>query len=206
VAGNVRLISLDTDSRPTIYLSAAQLGIGALTLVVRTATEPESQVVAVRKTINQLDRALPLYNVRTMAAIQDAASAQPRFSAALLGFFSIAALALASVGVYGVTSYGVTQRTREIGLRIALGADRASVLRMILGRSLMLVSAALALGVVVVSMLTRFISAMLYDVSPTDPASLAGIALLLSAVVILASYIPARRATRIDPMEALRYE
>jgi ABC-type antimicrobial peptide transport system permease subunit len=124
----------------------------------------------------------------------------------LLGFFSIAALALASVGVYGVTSYGVTQRTREIGLRIALGADRASVLRMILGRSLMLVSAALALGVVVVSMLTRFISAMLYDVSPTDPASLAGIALLLSAVVILASYIPARRATRIDPMEALRYE
>ncbi len=206
VVGDVRNISLARDSRPTIYFSAAPLGIGALTVVVRTTGNPESQVAAMRHVIASMDRSLPIYNARSMTAILAAASAQPRFNAALLSAFSLVALALATAGIYGVTSYAVAQRTHEIGIRMALGAGRSSVLRMVLRQNLTLVLVALGIGIAATSMLTRFISGMLFGVSPADPVTLGGIALLLAAVVLLASCIPAHRAARIDPVEALRCE
>jgi putative ABC transport system permease protein len=205
VAGDVRN-SLDQEPRPTIYFSAAQLGFNAMTLVVRTAGNPESMSAVVRNEIARLDPKLPVYNIRTMSAIHDEATGQPRFQAALLGLFAVVALVLAAVGIYGVMSYLVTERSREIGIRMALGAEARDVLKLVVGQGMKLAIVGVLIGLGGSLALTRLMQTLLFGVNPTDPPTFIAITLLLTFVALLACWLPARRAARVDPMIALRYE
>jgi ABC-type antimicrobial peptide transport system permease subunit len=153
-----------------------------------------------------LDPALPIFDVETLTDHLGLALFPARLAAAILGSFGLLALVLAGIGVYGVISYGVSQRTREIGIRMALGADKSDILRSVVGQGLLLAGIGLGLGLAISVMLTRFLGRLLYGVSPTDSATFAGVFLLLALIAAIASYIPGRRATGIDPMSALRYE
>jgi putative ABC transport system permease protein len=207
VASDVRQFQLDAEPRPQMYLSYAQVGLFAPRhLVVSTSVEPQSLTSAVRGAVWGIDRDQPVSNVRTMEDVLSESIARQRFSMLLLGIFAAVALLLAAVGLYGVMSYTVAQRTREIGLRMALGAQRSDVLMLVVGQGLKLALAGVALGLVAAFLLTRVMSSLLFGVSPTDPATLAVISLVLVAVALLAAYIPARRATKVDPLIALRYE
>jgi putative ABC transport system permease protein len=153
-----------------------------------------------------VDNNVAMANVRTMDEIVSTSVAQPRLEAILLGAFGGLALLLASVGIYGVLAYSVSQRTSEIGIRMALGASRASVLTMVLGQGLRMTAIGLAIGLALALGVTRVMSGILFGISPTDPATFTAILLLLGTIALLACYLPARRATRVDPMVALRYE
>ncbi len=168
----------------------------------QAATLPET----VRQTVAGIDSRLPVFNVRTMQQVIVEASSDTRFEALLLGIFAALALLLAAVGIYGVMSYLVAQRTQELGIRMALGAQPLDVLRLVIGRGVALTIAGLALGLVAAFAVTRVLSKLLYGVTATDPITFLGVALLLGVVALAACYIPARRATRIDPLIALRYE
>jgi putative ABC transport system permease protein len=161
---------------------------------------------AVRNQVWEIDRDQPVSQIRTMEEIVASAVARQRFSMVLLGVFAGLALVLAAVGIYGVMSYSVAQRTREIGIRMALGARRGDVLRMTIGQGLKLVGAGVGLGLLAAVILTRVMSSLLFGISATDPLTFLSISLVLIGVAILASYVPALRATRIDPMLALRHE
>jgi putative ABC transport system permease protein len=160
----------------------------------------------VRDEIHSLDMNLPVYKVKTMSQVLSGAAAQPRFLATLLLVFAGLALVLATVGIYGVMAYIVAQNTREIGIRIALGAQPKNILKMILRRGLVLTLSGIAFGVAGSFALTRVISSSLFGVSPTDPITFVLVSLILISVAMIACYIPARRATKTDPMVALRYE
>jgi putative ABC transport system permease protein len=177
-----------------------------LTLAVRTGTAPETFTAAIRAQVHALDRDQPVANVRTTGELLDRTLTEAKFNLLLLGLFAVVGLALAAIGVYGVMSYAVTQRTREIGVRIALGAQPRSVLRLVIGQGMALVSAGLAIGVAAAWALTRLMTTMLFETRATDPATFASIALLLAAVALAACWIPARRAAKVDPMIALRCE
>jgi putative ABC transport system permease protein len=177
-----------------------------MTLTVRTSVEPMNLAAAIRQEVTALDRNVPITEVRTMEQILARVTAQPRFNTILLGIFAAVALALASVGIYGVLSYSVTQRTREIGIRIALGARRGDVVRLVVGQGMLLTLLGLAIGLAASFALTRLMEGLLYEVSATDPSTFAFIALLLTGVALVACYIPARRAAKVDPMVALRCE
>jgi len=192
---------------PQMYVPYAQdANWGSLSLVVRTAADAASVAAAARNEIHALDKAIPVYNVRPMGDVVDAALAERRASTLLVGAFALLALLLALVGIYGVTAYYVTQRTHEIGVRVALGAQARHVLRLVIGQSLRLTLAGLALGLCGAAALTRVLESLLYGVRPTDPATFAGAAALLGAVALLACLVPARRATKVDPLIALRAE
>ncbi|HVF44734.1 MAG TPA: FtsX-like permease family protein, partial [Pyrinomonadaceae bacterium] len=207
VANDVKQFQLDAEPRPQMYLSYTQAGFFAPRyLIVSTSVEPLSLASTVRNTVWSIDRDQPVSHVRTMEDVLSGSIARQRFSMLLLGIFAGVALLLAAVGLYGVMSYTVAQRTREIGLRMALGAQRGDVLKLVVGQGLKLVLVGVALGLVAAFMLTRVMSSLLFGVSPTDPATLAAISAVLVAVALLASYIPARRATKVDPLVALRYE
>jgi predicted permease len=207
VANDVKQFQLDAEPRPQMYLNYTQAGFFAPRyLIVSTSVEPLSLASAVRGAVWSIDRDQPVAQVRTMEDVLSESIARQRFSMLLLGIFAGVALLLAAVGLYGVMSYTVAQRTREIGLRMALGAQRGDVLRLVVGQGLKLVLVGVALGLVAAFMLTRVMSSLLFGVSPTDPATLAIISLVLVSVALLASYIPARRATKVDPLIALRYE
>jgi putative ABC transport system permease protein len=178
----------------------------ALKVVARTGSDPLSVVNQIRAILRDIDPTLPLYGVSTFRAQMDRCISQERFTAAFLTVFASIALLLIVIGLYGVVSYGVAQRTREIGVRMALGARKTTILAMILKQGLVLLAIGSAIGVVGALGLTRFLSSYLYEVSPTDPATYVIVPLMITAVALLACYLPARRAARVDPMVALRHE
>ncbi|MDT5156916.1 MAG: hypothetical protein QOH51_1273 [Acidobacteriota bacterium] len=207
IVGHVRNEGLEGESRVQYYVPYAQRANGTdLFVAVSTDGDPSSLAPAVRGAIASVDRDLPVYRVTTMEKMVADSLAQRRFSMFLFGVFAALALVLAVVGLYGVMSYAVAQRTHEIGLRMALGAQAGNVLRMVVGQGMALVGIGLVIGLVGALILTRFMASLLYGVSNVDPLTYAGIALLLASVALLASYVPARRATKVDPMVALRYE
>ncbi len=206
VIADIRNQSLSSDAKPEIYFPLAQLPITFMNLAVRTAGDPHGFVQAVRAQVSALDRDQPVTAIRTMDEILDAGASQPRFTTYLLGSLAGVALLLALVGMYGVIAYTVAERTQEMGIRMALGAGRADILRGVLRQALALAVSGIAIGLGAALVLTRYLSSLLYRVSVTDPATFAGGALLFCAVALFAAYIPARRATQVDPMVALRYD
>ena len=175
-------------------------------VVVRTAGDPMSLAGAVRNEIRQLDASLPVANIRPMTDVVSAALATPRLTGFLLGTFAAIALALAAVGIYGVLAYLVSQRTHEIGIRLAIGANRSQVLGLILRQGLTLAAGGLIVGLIAAYVLTSLMQSLLYQVQPSDPVTFAAVPLLLLVIALIASYIPAFRATRVSPVIALRME
>jgi putative ABC transport system permease protein len=206
VVADVRSEEPGREAAPEIYASCQQDPFAGVSYVVRSSVAPESLVPGVREAVRASDRAQPIAEVRTMEQLVGESVAQPRFTSLILGLFACMALLLAAAGIYGVMSYAVTQRTHEIGIRIALGAQYGDVLRMVVGRGMALALCGVGLGLLCALALTRLLAGLLYGVSATDPLTFAGVALLLTLVALLASYLPARRATKVDPMVALRYE
>ncbi|HEV3468003.1 MAG TPA: ABC transporter permease, partial [Pyrinomonadaceae bacterium] len=206
VVGEVRHYGLETAPTMQLYLPHRQVPSQVMTLVVRCAGDPAALAAAVREQVWAVDKDQPVYNVRTMEQLLGESLAQRRFTMLLVAVFAGAALLLAAVGLYGVMSYAVAQRTHEIGIRMALGAQRRDVLRIMLGQGMSLTLAGVCLGLAAAAGLTRVLASLLYGVSATDPSVYAGVTLILTAVAFLASSIPARKATRVDPVIALRYE
>jgi predicted permease len=203
VIANARYDSLRDDVEPTVYIPQKE---GAAYFELRTAANPDSLIVSVRRMVNQLDPDLPIFDLRTQRETVDRLLFNERLVARLSTLFAVLALMLACIGLYGLLSYEVACRTREIGLRSALGAQQADVLRLVLGRGLLLAIAGITLGAAGAFALMRYLRSLLYGVGATDPATYFAVALLLLVVASLACYIPARRAMRIDPIIALRYE
>jgi putative ABC transport system permease protein len=207
VVGDVKARTLDAETGPQVYVPHRQDGgWGSMSLAVRTAGDPAALTAAVREEVRALDRALPVYDVKTLDDVVAASFADRRLLSTLIASFGVAALLLASVGLYGVISYTVGRRTHEFGVRMALGAAPADVLRLVLRQGLGLALVGVAAGVVAALAAVRLMSSLLYDVSASDPYIFTLVPLLLVAVALLACYLPARRATRVDPVEALRYE
>ena len=206
VVRHVRNRTLEARSRIETYYPEDQASVSAMTLAVLTSGNPMSYAPTIQREVNSIDPDLPVYRVRTMTEVMGESVARRRLALILLAVFAGLALALASVGIYGVTSYVVAQSQQEIGLRMALGADRSQVLSLMMGKGMGTIVAGLVLGLVVALFMTRLIGGMLFEVRPADPLALGGAAVLLLAVALLAIFIPARRATRVEPMVALRYE
>jgi putative ABC transport system permease protein len=206
VIGDVKQSELGAEAAPEVYAPLAQSPFEPMIVVTRTTVDPRTIVGPARREVASLDKQLPLYNALTLDQYFADAVSEPRFSTILLAGFAALALLLACLGVYGVISYVVAQRTHEIGIRLALGAESAGVLRWVLARGLLLAGTGVALGLAVSLGLSHLLSSLLYGVRATDPVTFAGASLSLLVVAVLASYIPARRAARVDPMVALRYE
>ncbi|MGI8565502.1 MAG: ABC transporter permease, partial [Pyrinomonadaceae bacterium] len=206
VAGEVKHESLNLTQRKSVYLPHAQVSIGGMALAVRTRANPESLAAAIRNQVRELDPNQPVTAVRTMNEVVSRSVWQPRLYAILFGVFAAVALLLASVGIYGVMSYAVAQRTHEIGIRMALGAQHGDVLRLVISQGMWLVLVGVGIGVLASLVLTRLMGSLLFGVGATDPVTFAGVTVLLAAAALIACYIPARRATKVDPMVALRYE
>jgi putative ABC transport system permease protein len=206
IVGDVRQYGLDTAPNIAAYIPQAQNLSFPFSLVARTSSDPRGLERAVRAAFLAVDPTQPVFNVQSMESYLASSMAQRRFTLALLALFGGLALALAAVGIYGVVSCAVTSRTREMGIRMALGAERRDVLAMVLRQAAALAGVGLAAGLAASSALTRFLSTLLFEVRTTDLATLATIAALLAAVALAASYLPARRAASVDPTVALRYE
>ncbi len=206
IVGHVKSRALDGESRPQYYVPLDQRPESSMFLAVRTTGGPSSVAPAVRALIHSLDKDLPVYRVTTMEQLVASSLAQRQFSTLLLGVFALIALLLAAVGLYGVTAYSVTQRTHEIGLRVALGAQRSDVLKLVVGQGMVLTVIGVAIGLASAAALTRVMSTMLFGVAATDRTTFIAVSLVVVIVALLACYIPARRATKVDPLVALRYE
>ena len=206
VVNDVRHFGPDQAAAPEMYVPYQQFAIGAVPLVIRTELEPQALIGAVTREIQAVDRGVAVGKVRTMTQMMSAALAERRFALSLLGIFASVALALAAVGLYGVMAFAVAARTHEFGIRMALGAQARDVLRLVFRQGAALALTGVSVGLVASIALTRLMKSLLFGVSATDPLTFAGVASLLVAVALLACYVPARRATRVDPLVALRYE
>ncbi|MGB0033910.1 MAG: ABC transporter permease [Candidatus Acidiferrales bacterium] len=206
VVGRIKQYTLDSDSRIAFYLPQTQFITRAMNVVLRSGSDPAVLALAVKQKIRELDPDLPMYNVRTMADRVDGSLARRRFSMLLLGLFACLALALATIGIYGVMAYLVDQGTREIGIRIALGATQGNILSLVIRKGMILALSGVAIGLAGAFALTRLMRSPLFGVEATDPVTFVAIALLLTLIALLTSYVPARRAARTDPMISLRCE
>jgi putative ABC transport system permease protein len=208
IADDVPGSGLDLAPKPTAYLTHAQwpFHMASMSLALRTTTNPTSIVSRVRAEIAQVDGDLPIFDVRTMDEVRGVSLAQRRFGMLLLGLFAGVALALAAIGLYGTIAYTVSQRTREIGIRLALGARPGQILAATVGQGAGLSAVGMLFGLVGAFALTRYLGSLLYGVSGIDVPTFAGVSAALLVVALLASYLPARRAARIEPVVALRHE
>jgi putative ABC transport system permease protein len=204
MAADVRNNGLAQDTQAQLYLPFQQLPWGNMNLLVRTAVQPSSLISAVRAQISSVDPDQPVTDIQTVDHFMDSSRAQPRFTMLLLGVFSAAALALAVIGIYGVLAYSVTQRRQELGIRLALGAERGNILGLVVRQGLMLAGVGIAVGLVAALFLTRLMSSLLYKVGVLDLTTFALTPLAFLVIALLASYLPALRATKVNPVEALR--
>ena len=206
VVGDVKFTGLNTPYIPEMYMPQAQNPAATMTLVVRSTSNPQPLIAAVRQKTAEIDPDLPFSNIASMNEVVSASVAQPRLTTQFTGFFAGLALLLTAVGIYGVLAYSVTQRTHEMGIRMALGASRVEILKMVVGQGMKLVLSGLVLGLVVSLAVTRLLTTLLFGTSARDPLTFAAVTLLLIVVALLAAYIPARRAAQVDPIVALRHE
>jgi len=207
VAGDVRSFGLDTDVRPMVYGSAAVYsGWNPMSLVVRSADDPLSHLDGIRAAMRDIDPTVPIFDVRALDDLLAESFGSRRFNMYLLGCFATAAAGLSCVGLFGVLAYLVSQRTRDIGIRLALGAARRDVITLIVGRGMTLALSGAAIGLATAFGAARLMKSLLFSVSPWDPLTFVTVPLLLIVVALIACYLPARRATRVDPLVALRSE
>ena len=206
VIDDVKQLGLDSSAKPEVYFPYLQMTSPSMSIVVRTISNPLSLVAAMRSQIREIDKDLPVADVKTMRQLLSESVSGRRFNMLLLTVFAAVALVLAAVGIYGVMSYSVSQRTHEIGIRMALGAQTSDVLKLVVGEGMLLALAGVAVGLVASLFLTRLMSSLLFGVSATDPLTFALISVMLTGVALAASLVPARRAMKVDPMVALRYE
>ena len=206
IVGDNKARGLDSEVEPMDFWPHAELVYPSMTFAIRTRTDSASVATAARNVIHQLDPDQPIGQVASMDSLMAKSVARARFNSTLLAIFSLVALVMAAVGIYGVMSYSVLQRTHEIGVRMALGAQRADVLKLILRQGVMLAVIGVLVGLAGSFGLTRIISTLLFDVAATDKTTFAAVAFGLFLITFLASYLPAWRATRINPLDALRYE
>jgi putative ABC transport system permease protein len=204
VVGHTAHEGLDAEPRIQYYLPYAQAGGRFMSVAISTTTDPQALVAPVRNVLREVDAAIPLANVQTMDELLERSFGQRRLSMILLGVFAGIALLLATIGIYGVMSYSVTQRTRELGIRMALGAERPRVLALVVGQGMALAGIGVAIGLAAAFALTRLLASQLYGVTASDPATFGVVAGLLASVALMASLVPALRATRVDPVVALR--
>ena len=208
VVGDVLHEGLDGETKPEMYVPMEQAPNteSGPTIVVRTALDPGAAAAELRQAVSAIDRALPVDRIETMEQVVSGSVAQPRFRTVILGAFAMLALVMASIGIYGVMNYLVIQRTREFGIRLSVGATRADVLRLVLGRAAVLIGAGTGLGLAGSALLVRLIARLLFGTAPLDVLTFAAVPLVLAVVALAAGFVLARRATRVDPMVALRYE
>lgn len=206
VVGEVKHQSLILTQRRSVYLPHAQISVGSMSLVLRASTNPENLIAAIRSQVKEMDADQPVTNVRTMEEVISRSVWQSRFFTILFGTFAAVALLLASVGIYGVMAYSVSQRTQEIGIRLALGAQKRDVMKMVVRQGMKLSLIGAGVGLAGALTLTRLMESLLFETSATDPLTFIALAAALMAVALAACYIPARRATKVDPIVALRYE
>ena len=206
IIADEKVNGLDDDRSAGLYVPYEQSPSQFVSLIVKGTANPETMQKAIIQTVQRIDRDQALSNIKTLDRIKSESVGSNRLRTTLLSAFAALALLLAAIGIYGVVSYSVAQRTQEMGLRAAVGATGYNILRLVIGRGMAQIAIGLAIGLMAAMALTRMLKSLLFAVSATDPLTIAGVGILLSVIALLACYVPARRATKVDPMVALRYE